>query len=352
MIPYYALIFLPIIYSFLRFKGQEAEKRNKIAIGIFFFIFLTMLMLRDVSIGRDLPVYKGFFGAYGHMDWSDAMSTDMEQGFAALYKVVWHFTDDFQWFIVITAIITVVPIWYTYNRLIEDPALSIGLFLILPTFVMSFSGLRQVLAISAGMVAYEMTRKHKLIPFILTVVLAFSFHRSAFILLFMYPLYHAKITKKWLLVVVPAMGIIYLFNKPIFGFLNSLIAEYFEGDVTETGAYMMLVLFILFAVYSFVVTRDTDLDDETIGLRNFILMAVAIQMFAPLHSLAMRMNYYYIIFIPLLIPKIIKHASPNWFKPVWVSRYVMTLFFLFYFFDHAPSGNILDTFPYKFFWEG
>ncbi len=352
MIPYYTLIFLPILFSFLRFKDQSLEKKNRNVMFLFFFIFLLMLMFRDVIIGRDLPRYMVLYNNYAGMNWQKALAADIEPLYIILSKLIGDYMGNFQWFIIITGAITALPMLYTYSKTSEDPVLSISLFLIMPTFVMTFSGVRQAIAISIGILAYEATKRKKLIPFIVFVALAIGFHRSAFVLAFMYPLYHARITRRWLYAVIPTMGVIYIFNRPIFAFLNSFISEFYEGEIKETGAFMMLFLFIIFAVYSFVVVEDSSLDNETIGLRNFLLLAVILQMFAPLHSLAMRMNYYYIIFIPLLLPKIIKRCSPQWEKIVFVSRYVMVIYFLFYFFDHAPSGNILDTFPYKFFWEG
>lgn len=351
MIPYYALIFLPIFIYALRIKDQTLEKKNKTTIGLFFLLFMLMLMLRHVSIGRDLIVYSRYFEIYSKMSWDKVIQTEMEPAYILLNRLVYVFTDNFQWMVVVTGAITVIPMWYTYSKSIEDTPLAISMFLIMPTFVMVFSGLRQTIAIAIGMIAYEFTKRHKIIPFILSIVLAFFFHRSAFILIFMYPLYHIRLTRKWLFFVIPSLGVLYIFNKPVFSFLNRIFGDIYEAEVKETGAYAMLVLFIVFAIYSFVVVDDSKLDDETIGIRNLLLISVAIQMFAPLHGLAMRMNYYYILFIPLLIPRIINRCSPQWEKIVFVSRYVMALYFLFRFFDHAPSGNILDTFPYKFFWE-
>ena len=54
---------------------------------------------------------------------------------------------------------------------------------------------------------------------------------------------------------------------------------------------LMLILFGAFVVFSFLVVDEKKLDEETIGLRNFLLMAFTLQIFAPLHTLAMRMGY-------------------------------------------------------------
>ena len=170
---------------------------------------------------------------------------------------------------------------------------------------------------------------------------------------FMYPLYHAKITKKWLYAVVPLLAIVFVFNQQFFSVLTLILTKYIDYDasVTQTGAYTMLILFVVFAIFAFLIPEETLLDRETIGLRNFLLLSVVLQMFAPLHTIAMRMNYYYIIFIPLLIPKIIKCRSKRWGRVAIVGRNVMVIFFLIYFFANAYTGGNLNVFPYHFFWE-
>ena len=113
-----------------------------------------------------------------------------------------------------------------------------------------------------------------------------------------------------------------------------------------------LFLFALFAVFAFIIPDESIMDKETIGLRNFLLLSLALQMFAPLHSLAMRLNYYYIIFIPLLLPKIIGCRSKRWGQVAVVARHIMVIFFLLYFFVNIYTrDNNLNVFPYHFFWE-
>ena len=108
---------------------------------------------------------------------------------------------------------------------------------------------------------------------------------------------------------------------------------------------------IEFTGFAFIIPDESTLDDETVGLRNFLLIAFVIQMFASLHTLAMRMSYYYIIFIPLLLPKIIEHRSRKWKQVAMVGRHIMVVFFLLYFFINANRGDNLHVFPYHFFWE-
>lgn len=68
---------------------------------------------------------------------------------------------------------------------------------------------------SLGVPAWYSAKDKKLVRFILVVLLAMQFHTSAFMLFLIYPLYYAKITKKWLWFVVPCMVALYFFRMPI-----------------------------------------------------------------------------------------------------------------------------------------
>lgn len=356
MVVFYILIFVPMMLQHLVIgrKNINYQKKNRLSLLIFFVLLAILLSLRHQSVGSDTLIYSNAFKRLADMGWGLNVNETMEFGFLYYNKIVALISKNPQFFFTVTAVITCALIYSTYKRACEDASLTIVLFIIMSTFVMMFSGIRQMLAVALGFVAYEFTRNKKLVLFILTVCLAMTFHVSAFMIVFMYPLYYAKITKKWLIVVMPAIGLIYVFNEPIFFLLIRLISRYtkYESSVTSTGAYTMLILFTLFAIFSFLVPDDTKLDEETVGLRNFLLLSIAIQMFASLHVLAMRMNYYYIIFIPLLLPRIIRAADDRWKQFAVIGRYIMVGFFLLYFFAiKANDAGNLHTFPYRFFWE-
>ena len=354
MAVFYVLLLVPILMQNMTIRGllRDRQKRNRAALK-FFFVFLTLLIgLRHETIGNDTYNYKYFFVNFDRIAWDRLWKVDLEIGFCYFNKLITIITKDPQAFLMIAAIITSALIWPTYKRLCTDVSLTIVLFCIMSTFVMMFSGVRQMLAIGIGFIAYGFTRQKKLLLYILTCLVAFSVHTSAFMLAFMYPLYHARITKKWLYAVVPILALCFVFNRQIFGALSLVLEQYTEYDteITSTGAYTMLILFGIFTVFSFLIPDENKMDAELIGLRNFLLIAFALQMFAPLHTLAMRMGYYYMIFIPVLLPKIVEYRSRRWNQVAILSRHVMVVFFLLYFFVTAPGGG-LNVFPYHFFWE-
>ena len=352
---FYILLLLPFFIQFLDTNYGGNSNKNK-SLGTFFLILSVLIMFRHESIGNDTRNYINIFKSFSGRSWESLLSTNdsWEIGFAYFNKIVSLFSKSAQFFFAVTAIVTTCMIYPTYKRLCTDSLLTIVLFVNMSTFVMMFSGIRQMLAIAIGFLAYEFTRKKKFVPYALMVALAMFFHTSAFMLLLMYPVYHLKFTKKSLIAVVPILGLIFVFNEPIFTFLAEFLEKYtrFEAELSSTGAYTVLILFAMFLAFSFIIPDEKAMDAETQGLRNFMIMSLALQMFAPLHTLAMRMNYYYIIFIPLLIPKIIQYRKQDMHKIALLARPIMVAFFLGYFFYSAyTSDNNLNVFPYKFFWE-
>ena len=355
---YYLMLLLPFAFHVFASvnNGGSLKEENKGALLMFFSILTVLLSLRHESVGNDTRNYIRYFEIFSTSSWNQIKDANLEQGFVYFNKLISIVTEQAQFFLTIVAIVTVLLIYRTYRRLCVDSSLTIALFCILSTFVTLFSGIRQMLAVSLGFVAYEFVREKKLVHFLLTALLACTFHTSAFILLVMYPLYHVRITKSWLYVILPSLLVVFVFNKEIFGVLSIFLERYTKYDTTieSTGAYMMIVLFALFSIFAFLIPDEVKLDKETIGLRNFLVLSLAIQLFAPLHTLAMRMNYYFIVFIPLLIPKIIEARSIEWGRVAIFARNLMVAFFTLYFFYSAYSGygeGNLHVFPYHFFWE-
>ena len=351
----FVLILFPMLFQHISVKELHInyQKRNRIAITFFFVMLTALVMLRHESVGNDTRNYLHYFKRFAVMNWEGLSRSGLEPGYVVLSKMISLVSQNPNFFLAVSGLLVSAMIYPTYKRLTIDASLTIVLFCCMSTFYMLFSGIRQMLAIGIGVIAYDFARRRKLIFFILLVLLAMTFHTSAFMLALIYPLYHARITKKWLYILVPVMSVIFLLNGPIFGILSTVMERYtkYDGGISSTGAYTMLILFAVLTAFSFIIPDERSIDSEVIGLRNFLLLVLVLQMFAPLHELAMRMNYYYIIFIPLLIPKIVACRSKRWNQVAIAARHIMVIFFALYFFYSASRGGALHVFPYHFFWE-
>jgi len=355
MLPYYLLLGIPFAVSLLTgFSTFPLRRKTHAVFDSFFLIWLFLLFFRAERVGCDLPVYKYHFFNYAQFSLGQilvgAFSGEFELGYALIVKLISCITANFRFVMIVCALIAVLPVWKFYRNE-QHPALLIILFVNIAPFSMYFSGLRQAMAMAFTCLALHYCRQKDFLRFVLVVFAAFLFHRSALIMLLMYPVYHFKLKKKvHLLFILPFIGFIYVFNKPIFRFLllfmqGKYYDRYAEG-VHSTGAYSVLLLLAVLLVFTYLLPDQCMLDPDTIGLRNILTLAVLLQTFAGVHSLAMRMNYYYLLLVPLAISHVIDRSEKNQ-RLAKISILCMTVFFFVYFFYHAyTSSDILNIFPY------
>jgi len=373
VIPYYLLITIPVLFLFLAFQRTtsshstlcvgwyQAEhiRQHNVALPVFFIILYVMLACRSDRMGTDLEQYHVVFDVYARQSMKYFDLWRSESLFRFLNWLVSKVWNNFQFYLAVISAITLIPMVILYCEDRRRSYLKIILFVGMSTFVMMFSGIRQMIAVSLGIVAYFFVRKKKLILFLLVAVTALGFHHSAFMILPMYPLYHIRLKKNHLWFVLPIMAAVFVFNRQIFGALNVLLAQYDESyeaiQMTSTGAYMSLILFMAFAVFSYVVSDESKMDDEMFGLRNFLMLTVVLQCFAPLHTLAMRMNYYYIVFIPITVAKLVDIPKPSMKRISRVAGVIILVYFLWDYISTIYTGYVtgvsaLDTVPYIPFW--
>lgn len=369
MAPYFILIIVSFFFCFVA-KTKERRKlfvgfgelvsKNNLAVSVFFLMLWLLLSFRSVEIGTDTANYQLIFESYSKQSFARALNGDLEPLFGVLNWLIGTLTDNFQIYLSVVATITIVPIAILYNWDKRHSYLKIILFVNMSVFIMVFSGIRQAMAISIGLIAFYFVKKKKLISFLITVVIAMCFHSSAFMLFAMYPLYYFRLKKKHLYIIVPCIAIVYIFNKSIFtGLLNLMMlfnARYDDyAALNNTGAVTMIICFVAFTLFAYIIPDASKEDDEFIGIRNYLFLATLLQCFAPLHSLAMRMNYYYILFVPVVIPMALNYADNRWKQVAKVAEIVMCVFFTLYFLLNVytgcqTNGGALNTYPYIPFW--
>lgn len=360
---YVLLLLLPlVVLSFIILVLHHGwcvvtEKEQQILLGIFFAVFFLLLSLRATTVGVDLWNYLNKYHAIAARDlsalWSNRVNTDI--GYGILNKLMALLGVSDRMFIMMMALFTTAPIAWLYIKESDNWMLTISLFIILPIFSMCFSGYRQALAIAVVPLQFYFTKKQNIPGFLLSVLLAYSFHSTALFMLILYPVYHLRIKKIWLLGLVPLMTVLYIFNKQIYSFTAGLLGGKFEeryGTVSDTGAYTMLILFVLFAVMSFVLPDETIMESEDFGLRNLLLLTVVLQFFAPVNTIAMRLNYYYLVFIPIAVPRMLTLHKAQLRKFAVIAEYAMIIVFTGYFLYKAYRGkDTLHIYPYKPFWR-
>ncbi len=353
MTAYCMLMFLPMLVALP--SALMGKPAGKTLLCAFFVMMLALLCLRSPDLGRDLPNYKYHYDSIAATPWRNLSPSvfGMEWGYVLLNKLASSIWDNFSFFLAIVALLEVLPIAFLYKKESELPLLTILLYVNMSTFSLMFSGLRQSIAIALGVIAFYYTKRKQPIRFIVSVMLiSYLFHISAFVLIFMYPAYHIRISKRLLPVILMVFFAVLVSATRLFSYVLLALTTKYQvaySQTTETGAYTFIVLLLMFTVFAFVFEPKGRYGPMASGLRNFLLICLFIQAFAPIHNIAMRFAYYYLIFLPLLIPFVVTSGNRK-YRPILRMAYViMAIFFLVYFFISLRyrTEGLLDIYPYE-----
>lgn len=158
-----------------------AQKRNKITLRLFFCGFFALLAMRDLTVGSDLFEYRNLFELCQATSFDNLIKMKWEVGYTIYNKIVSIFSHSYRVFLMISAIVILIPIYKLYSKEEDYSYLAILLFINMPCFLMIFSGIRQAIAMSIGIVAYIFLEKRKYILSGIMVFVAVLFHTSAFV---------------------------------------------------------------------------------------------------------------------------------------------------------------------------
>jgi hypothetical protein len=297
------------------FAFAEDKKLIKHGLKISFFIIFLFLALR-YDYGNDYAGYLDGFYEVNKYSWIDYTST--KELFH--YEAGWVFLNRLfepLGFFAMVAFLAAVNCYLLY-RFIKKYVptkyywLAIFLYTFTPNLMLiQLSAMRQTVAILIFLVAFDYLYQKKIIPYVLLVLLASTFHSSATILLVVYPLS----LMNWKINNTIAAGILltyislFFMSETLAPIINKLIAFYFEryevyqDDKTTlgTGLGLMYFTFLLgFIVFS---AKKYKLENALI-----IKLSVINFMITPLSFIIMmiaRIGYY---FEPFFIVAIIFSA--------------------------------------------
>lgn len=328
----------------------KKESITRATLFLFFVGYFLLMCLRDISVGVDTIGYVKTYRLFEGMDLNSIFNySNMEVGFTGFEAILSSFGGE-RLLLCVTAFLIVFPVMVLYQKESQEPLICISFFLISLLFEMFFSGMRQSIAIGIIVLAFYFAKNKKLIPFLLTIGLASSFHSSAVVAIILYPMYHAKITQKWLWFIIPGFVAVYMFRDILMTYIFLLAGDDYASKYSylsgESNQVSLMILFVLLAIYSYFMLDEKLLNANDVGLRNILLLAAGIHLFTPLNPTISRINYYFILFIPLILSRIPAKCHVQLRSFANIANVIMVTFFIFYFF--FLKSDSLHVFPYKF----
>mgnify|MGYP000884149181 CR=1 FL=1 len=319
MIIYFIVLVIVLFLTFLdvSFGIKKNTKLKKELVVLFGFFFILFAGLRWET-GTDWENYNYFFNTIKQFPIG---KTGFEFLFEILARIVQGIFVNYHFMLLFTAFIIITLTYNTVYKFSPYPILSIFL---LYTYSLNSSGFgyRQDIAIAICFFSVLFIYQRRLIPFLVSITIAFFFHQSALIFLPAYWIFKIKWNIKFVILLVGASILMYLIFSKIEPLVNLFFgssaykleryATEFEGS-TRGIIISILNRVIIILIPLLIISTNKNKNTHFIkSIFNIILLGTIMYLIlSPLGTVFTRLTRYYDIFQIVLLPCSLLLANKN-----------------------------------------
>lgn len=363
---YYSLIIFIVLIGIL----FEKLGRN-IYLYIVFGVFLVIAGFRADIIGNDTRVYTNLFKSIAFSDDLSIFSPRFELGYVYFNKLLTFFSTNPQIILFSSSLIILFGFMKFIQSYSKIPWLSVYLFFTLGYFGMTMNTIRLNMALVIILYSYNLLRKNQVIRFVVVVLLASLFHRTAIIFLIAWPIKNIRISKKNIIGIVLMSAIIYSFFPVFINILFRIFptyqyylgSEYLNGEIRLASVMNMLVgvSIITFGLITRKYTSSIETSDfvyvktkQNLNVNDKKLMLLLLILSVPITFLSFRFNLldrvsdYFLVFAIVYLPNAIKDIRDKKLLLI-ILVMVIFLFFLYSTFIQILRPDWNRIYPYYFF---
>ena len=314
-------------------------------------VLITLIMgLRSMHTGSGdtyvyawrYKYYQGFdaFQEYYDLDLADNHILMSEAGFHWCVFIMGRIFDDPQVLIFTSSLFITYSVCRFIYKNSSDGFLSLLVYTCLGMFTFNMNGMRQALAMAVCLFAFERAKKQKLISFVIVVLIAMQFHKTAICFFPVFFLPKVKNTKGNILLYVGGIMVFLLALDSLILTYNDMSGKEYGTDSSIEGGGLFVVLLYLFGLILTLIQKNAIKDKKVaVPLLGTIagLAAYVARYFS--NQMMERISYYFFYFLILLIPEAILHLSERDRKIV---RWLFIVFAFALFSYRIYNGSFRD----------
>lgn len=312
----YTWLVVLLVAAALIFRGNK--RRNTIFIVIAFVLLFAVMGLRDVyAFGSDASGSSGSYPViymrWGKTEWGEIFhkgESNYNIGFYYFLKLIFVLTNgDYQWLITIISLFVMLSYMRFIQKYSTSPINSILVFLGLLYYTFLFDALKQAMAMSILLFAFDAMIDKKPVKFIVITLIASAFHFPALVFLPAYWIGRMKIGRGYIVLLAVLLIITYFFRDRL---LRLMLDTYGEGESTASmeGVRFLrnkVIIMIAFAVFAAIIRPPAIGDTLYNSLLMFLGVSIIFQTFCGYNNIFERLADYYfhlsIILIPMILEK-------------------------------------------------
>ena len=237
--------------------------------------FLILIFtLQDYSVSVDIAEYMRQWAIIPDLTFSQMLVHKFEIGFVLLcWFLERTFTSD-RVLLLVMSVLIMLPFCRSFEDETESPMVALMAFVALGMYQHAIIFWRQLAAMAILTFSYRYIRERRFWPFLITVLMAMTFHKVAVVFIPLYIVYPLPVSKWMLLLCAAASILLSFFGRPIIEFGIAVIyPRYLKYPRLADGGYTLLALFWVIVLLSYWLLHEK-LEDPRVKLP-FLMILVA-----------------------------------------------------------------------------
>ena len=240
-----------------------------------------------------------------------------EAGFYYVFWLFGHVIKSGQMAIIISSVLITVSTCLFIRRNSQDIPVSMIIYVCLGLFTFNMNGMRQAMAMSICLFAYEYVKQRRLVPFVLTILLAMMFHKTAVCFLPVFVLPKLKNSLGHWTFFILGLGVCLLsVNKIIDSYQELSGINYRDNGVADGGGLFVILLYL--GAIALTLNRKRILE-KTFTRVAFLATLTGFAAYITRYfgsGILERISYYYFYFPVLLIPEVFQEYNEKEHKVI------------------------------------
>jgi hypothetical protein len=292
-------------------NNQKSITSNNVSVLFFSCFSIYLIMVLKASLTGDYSRYADNFYNSVNKTIQFYWERRIDPGFYIFTKIIGEIHYSSVFYFAVTSAIICISLFIFIKRYGDYKRYAIYFYLTIGLFAFTLAGLRQALAMSVSLFAYEAARKKKLISFLILIAIAYPFHKSALLFIPAYFIAQVPWKKKYHLVLLAVYGAIGL----SFTRLHSIIADWlgYDYSIEQTGNGGIFLLILLIIGFLGIIYRKELFEryDDSLLFLNMHMAVILIWLLRMFTRTVERPAMYYLYASIILMDRILSLKSEN-----------------------------------------
>ncbi|WP_180002636.1 MULTISPECIES: EpsG family protein [Acinetobacter] len=323
MLPYFFILFIVMLVVFV-----EKYSINRRAFLLPSFFLILFAAVRSEEVGADTKNYTLNFNIYSSIDYYN-FNDGIEWGYKLIEYFILYFTKNYFWLFFTFSCIIVLSYLYVLRKYSLNYSISIFTFICFGYYTFFFNGLRQGVAMAIASLSLIFLVNKEILKYLILILIASLFHKSALILIPFYFLVHLNINflYKAFFVFLGSFVLSPLIIK-IISLSNERYASY-SLESENSGGFLTLIFYFLIGFFSYFIVFNKN-KNEILFNKIFQLYSLGVIFLIPIALLGasasgpQRLLFYFSWLSCLIIPYLfirIKHKPLLFFYGIFCIIY-------------------------------